>query len=262
LQQNISSAVGSIRRYQPAGWRRQRGTGTVSDVRLRDVIPRLGPHHAAAWIAARWTLAVTLLLSRILVDGRTSDLLRCVNLWLCDQTVCPTLRPVDTPKVAVVALDEASLARNGQRPRPGDLLAELVRRLLDEHGARASAFDIVFAEPDRSDVEVIRQRMDAVPGGPVVLGCYFSGDAACPAAVLPWPFPPACRFRPRDVVAARDWRGRRRQSGATDDGGGMRLGLRSLALSGRLHAACAATGRARGDVVSLSRIGRTGSVAR
>jgi adenylate cyclase len=192
----------------------------IGDVQLRDVIPRISPRHAASWTAALWTLAVTLLLSWLLIDGRTPDLLRRMDLWVYDQAVRATLRPAASSRVAVVALDEASLARHGQWPWPRDRVAELVRRLFDEHGVRALAFDIVFAEPDRSDAEAIRQRLDAVParpedplrtelgrllqtldrdatlaavlqGRPVVLGYYFTGDAARRAGALPEPFLPA-----------------------------------------------------------------------
>jgi len=51
--------------------------------------------------------------------------------------------------VTVVDVDETSLARYGQWPWPRSELATLVDRLR-ELGAVSSAFDIVFAEPDRT----------------------------------------------------------------------------------------------------------------
>ena len=51
--------------------------------------------------------------------------------------------------VKIIDLDDASLEKLGQWPWPRLLLAELVERLTDA-GAVAIAFDIVFAEPDRS----------------------------------------------------------------------------------------------------------------
>ncbi|HXV24708.1 MAG TPA: CHASE2 domain-containing protein [Alphaproteobacteria bacterium] len=54
--------------------------------------------------------------------------------------------------VRIVDIDNASLARIGQWPWPRSLLAELVDRLA-EAGAAAIAFDVVFAEPDRSSPE-------------------------------------------------------------------------------------------------------------
>jgi adenylate cyclase len=56
----------------------------------------------------------------------------------------------DSPRVAVVAIDEPSLTRLGQWPWPRDVIARLVDhlRLL---GAASIAFDVLFAEPDRLD---------------------------------------------------------------------------------------------------------------
>jgi adenylate cyclase len=52
-------------------------------------------------------------------------------------------------RVTVVDIDETSLAQYGQWPWPRSELAALVDRLR-ELGAASSAFDIVFAEPDRT----------------------------------------------------------------------------------------------------------------
>jgi adenylate cyclase len=58
-------------------------------------------------------------------------------------------RPYQPAPVRVVDLDEAALAAFGQWPWPRDLLAELVGRL-HAAGSAAIAFDMVFAEPDRT----------------------------------------------------------------------------------------------------------------
>ncbi len=50
--------------------------------------------------------------------------------------------------IAIVDLDEESLARHGQWPWPRTLVSDLLLGLRDS-GAVAVAFDIVFAEPDR-----------------------------------------------------------------------------------------------------------------
>ena len=63
------------------------------------------------------------------------------------QRVFPWNSP-DMP-VTVVDVDETSLARYGQWPWPRSELAALVDRLR-ELGAASSAFDMVFAEPDRT----------------------------------------------------------------------------------------------------------------
>lgn len=58
-------------------------------------------------------------------------------------------RPYQATPVRVVDIDEASLTRFGQWPWPRDRLAEMTARL-QRLGAAAVAFDIVFAEPDRT----------------------------------------------------------------------------------------------------------------
>ena len=58
-------------------------------------------------------------------------------------------RPYVPAAVRVVAIDEDSLAREGQWPWPRTRIAQLVARL-QEMGAAAIALDMVFAEPDRT----------------------------------------------------------------------------------------------------------------
>jgi adenylate cyclase len=57
-------------------------------------------------------------------------------------------RPAD-PRTRIVDIDEASLQRIGQWPWPRSVLAEMTRGLRDL-GAAAIAYDVVFAEPDRT----------------------------------------------------------------------------------------------------------------
>jgi adenylate cyclase len=77
--------------------------------------------------------------------------------------------------VRIVDIDDASLERLGQWPWPRTIVAELVDRLTDA-GAAVIAFDIVFAEPDRTSpsrvldlwpqtgaVEELRARIGELP---------------------------------------------------------------------------------------------------
>ena len=64
------------------------------------------------------------------------------------QQTAPRAIPEEFP-VVVIDIDEKSLAKYGQFPWPRTLLAELVEKSF-EQGVSAMAFDIVFAEPDRS----------------------------------------------------------------------------------------------------------------
>ncbi len=67
------------------------------------------------------------------------------------QRLAPPPYDPDVP-VRVLAIDETSLDRFGQWPWPRTRIAELVARLRSL-GASAIAFDILFAEPDRSSIE-------------------------------------------------------------------------------------------------------------
>ena len=78
------------------------------------------------------------------------------------QRIKPREVPDDLP-VRIVDIDEASLASYGQWPWPRDtVLARLVDRLR-EQGAAVIAFDVVFAEPDRSSPSAVAKNLpDAV----------------------------------------------------------------------------------------------------
>jgi adenylate cyclase len=60
--------------------------------------------------------------------------------------------------VRIVDIDERSLAEIGQWPWPRTVLADLVQKLT-EKGAAAVAFDIMFAEADRTSLEEVVKRM-------------------------------------------------------------------------------------------------------
>src|SRR5918996_3431351 len=74
--------------------------------------------------------------------------------WLAFDTyqrLAPRIYDPGLP-VKIVDVDDESLARIGQWPWPRTHLADLVERLAAS-GAAAIAFDVVFAEPDRSSPE-------------------------------------------------------------------------------------------------------------
>jgi adenylate cyclase len=178
------------------------------------------PRRSAALISAAVTLLTTLALSWLLVSGRTPALLQRLDLFIYDSWVRATLAPPAEHRVTVMELDEASLDKLGQWPWPRDRIAEILRVLFDHYGARVMAFDIVFAEPDRSDAPAIRERLARVPPGgdealraelqrlvdqldrdkvlaatlqgrPIVLGYYFTGDEGSRTGALPEPWLPA-----------------------------------------------------------------------
>ncbi len=73
------------------------------------------------------------------------------------QRLKPRELVADMP-VRIVDIDEASLAEYGQWPWPRTLVATLVDKLT-EAGAAVIAFDVVFAERDRSSLDVIAQNL-------------------------------------------------------------------------------------------------------
>ncbi|HET9269217.1 MAG TPA: CHASE2 domain-containing protein, partial [Vicinamibacterales bacterium] len=86
----------------------------------------------------------------------------------------PVSRP--DPRIAIVDVDERSLAALGQWPWRRDRLAVLVERLR-LLGARTIALDVVFSEPDRADAPADgsdRAFADTLRRGGVVLGYAFT----------------------------------------------------------------------------------------
>jgi len=184
----------------------------------------LTPKRVASLLSAAATLAVTLWLSWAVTAGRTPDILQKLDLWIYDSWVRATLQQGGSssgaPKVTVLELDEASLEKLGQWPWPRDRVAQVATQVLDRYQARVLAFDIVFAEADRSDAAAIQARLEKVPPGsdaplrgelqdllrtldrdaalaqtlqgrPVVLGYYFNTDPAMRTGALPEPWLPA-----------------------------------------------------------------------
>src|SRR3990172_13379733 len=101
-----------------------------------------------------------------------------------------------TVPVKIVDIDDASLARLGQWPWPRTLLARLVDRLA-EMGAAAIAFDIVFAEPDRTspalvlpfwppspEVEALRRHVAELPSHDAILATAFARTGVVTGFVL------------------------------------------------------------------------------
>ncbi len=96
-------------------------------------------HVAPAAAAALLAGAITLARPGVLVN---------LDRVAQDDAVRHTAPPATSGSVALVAVDEASLAALGQWPWPRDVIGRLVNALHDA-GAAAIAFDILFSEPDR-----------------------------------------------------------------------------------------------------------------
>ncbi|WP_415035455.1 CHASE2 domain-containing protein [Azonexus sp.] len=121
-------------------------------------------------------------------------------------------------RIVIIDIDEKSLAEEGRWPWSRDRLAQLVEQVFSQHHARLLAFDVVFAEADRSsgidtlenlaqnnlrdiprfqdEMARLRPTLDydarfaqAIAKRPVVLGYYLGhaefSSGALPEAVLP-----------------------------------------------------------------------------
>jgi hypothetical protein len=108
--------------------------------------------------AALAIMAVALLLR--IIDPGTITELRVRGFDLLEQ-VGP--RASGSARVAIVDIDEKSLAQYGQWPWPRHLMAELVRRIA-QGNPRVLGIDIVFADRDRlSPDEIARELPDLPP---------------------------------------------------------------------------------------------------
>ena len=64
-----------------------------------------------------------------------------------------------TDDIIIVDIDEETLRHLGQWPLPRNILADVVVKM-KEYGAKATVFDMVFAEPDRSSPHLIAQNLE------------------------------------------------------------------------------------------------------
>ncbi|MBB4267258.1 CHASE2 domain-containing protein [Roseospira visakhapatnamensis] len=196
-------------------WRRRptangaRTGGTAADRRPGEAAPARRRGH---WAGPRLLALVALLVLVVLraVDPAPLRVLRTRTFDIYQQ-IKP--RAVVSRPVTIVDIDERSLATLGQWPWPRTLIAELITTVF-EQGATLVAFDIVFAEPDRTSPGRVakatpnldpytRARLRALPSnsavlaeamalGPVVVGqgvipAYhedYRGPVATPSVAL------------------------------------------------------------------------------
>ncbi len=94
-------------------------------------------------------LPAALLLALAVLFARIPEPLEAFRLKYFDQLMrlCP--RPYQDVPVRIADIDDATLQKYGQWPWPRSLLARLVDRLKEEK-VSVAAFDILFAEPDRT----------------------------------------------------------------------------------------------------------------
>ncbi len=97
------------------------------------------------------------------------------NEWLRDRFLQIQVSTAPEPRILVVDIDEASLARLGPWPWPQARIADLVEILLSSYGARGVALDIVFPKASGGEGE---QRLGMMARhGPLVLAQAFDYQA-------------------------------------------------------------------------------------
>ncbi|MGJ7571161.1 CHASE2 domain-containing protein [Variovorax sp. RB2P76] len=92
-----------------------------------------------------------------------------LDLLIYDIRLRATMPRTADPRVVIVDVDDASLARQGQWPWPRDKMARLTTELLTRQQAAVLGFDVMFLEPDRSSgLERLREMangpLQGVPG--------------------------------------------------------------------------------------------------
>lgn len=92
-----------------------------------------------------------------------------LDLLIYDVRLRATMPRTADPRVVIVDVDDASLARQGQWPWPRDKMARLTTELLTRQQAAVLGFDVMFLEPDRSSgLERLREMangpLQGVPG--------------------------------------------------------------------------------------------------
>lgn len=119
-----------------------------------------------------------------------------------DALAATQARPPGSDAVAIVDIDDDSLASVGQWPWPRIHLARMLDRLWDA-GARVVVFDITFPEPDRTSPARIRELWSGVSGAPVELGPAAGAvpdfDASFAKALARGPSVLGCYLAPSDA---------------------------------------------------------------
>jgi adenylate cyclase len=106
-----------------------------------------------------WSLVLILIGDAILIRYLDPFFVNALRLVAFDhfQRIAPEKYNPKLP-VRIVDIDEQSLAKLGQWPWPRTTVRDLLRGLASK-GAAVVAFDVLFAEPDRSSIEAILKQL-------------------------------------------------------------------------------------------------------
>jgi len=135
------------------------------------------PHVAYRAALARWLIAVlAVLLTAGLQWLPPNHLSFVANEWLRDAFLRVQVSSAAEPRVLVVDIDEASLARLGPWPWPRERLADMVEILLSHYGARGVGLDILL--PKETGTAGDTRLALLARHGPVVPAQAFDFDLA------------------------------------------------------------------------------------
>src|SRR5437879_11297502 len=102
-----------------------------------------------------------ILLAAFFAWAGDSEALSHFRLSVFDEYLRLKPREYEPTPVRIIDIDDDSLERFGQWPWPRTLLAKLVDRLNDL-GAAAMAFDILFVDPDRTSPARLADSLDEI----------------------------------------------------------------------------------------------------
>ena len=125
-----------------------------------------------------YLLPLAVLLAAIGARIVATDLLDRLSFIAFDLYQRASPRPPGNSPIRIVDIDEKSLAKIGQWPWPRTTVARLIDRLA-EAGAAVVAFDIDFAEPDRTSPKLLLPL--------IAQNGVAAADAAKPLSSLPDP---------------------------------------------------------------------------
>ncbi len=138
---------------------------------------------------AYWAVCATILAVALLIRIADPVIVQSLRLIVFDtfQRLAPRDFDPNLP-VRIVDIDEASLAQIGQWPWPRTTMRDLVVKLGDA-GASAIAFDVLFAEPDRSSLEQIVKHLPPEQAQAIGAAASMapSNDAAFAEAIARYP---------------------------------------------------------------------------
>lgn len=98
-----------------------------------------------------------ILLAGLAISMTSISLIEVIQLKVFDQYQKTWPRTDNEFPVYVIDIDEKSLSEIGQWPWPRTVLAELVKTSFETYSLSGMAFDMVFAEPDRTSPEFVSQ---------------------------------------------------------------------------------------------------------